>query len=579
MRTENQTNRVVALWLPDWPVQAARLADTNTAGFGAFDRIAVVGDGGVSSCSSSARRAGVRRGHSRRHAEALCPDLRIVAENAMRDATEFEPVMQRLESVAAGVEALRPGLAVVATRGIVRYYGGQDAALEKLLDAAAVPGVDCVPGLADDIVTAILAARRGVLLDPGKQVGRRFREQISLAELLAESSLGMPVALAQRWRELGLRTLGDVAALPKRDVANRFGAQGARWHDLACHGEVRLVAPRSLPPELEVTYESWEEPLRRVDEASFVARNLAAQLHEKLFGRGYSCYRMAVVARFSDGAEVRRVWRCAEPLAEQTTADRVRWQLDGWLHSRCRDSRESWGSRENLGQSLDSRIGYAGSGFGADDVAEEVAADTGDSFADGDDDNRGIVELRLEPMDIVAAGTVKQDLWQGSDSALAKARRAAERVQGLLGPDAVQQPIERGGRGPTERVGFVAFGEEPKSTGGGQAWPGEVPQPNPPVTPRAATAQVKVLDARGRAVGVTARATMTANPVVVRRGEQSYRVTEWAGPWPIDERWWVPDEARRAARMQVRVVAPDDSVSAWLLIGHAGQWRIEGAYE
>ncbi|MDO5030115.1 MAG: DNA polymerase Y family protein [Corynebacterium sp.] len=540
-------NRVVALWLPDWPVQAAHLASA-TAQADPLSPVAIVGDSGVAACSPSARRAGVRRGQSRRHAEALCPQLDVVEESAVRDAAEFEPVMQRLEAVAAGVEALRPGLAVVAARGVVRYYGGQDTALEKLLDAAAVPGVDCSLGLADDIVTAILAARRGILVAPGAQQGKRFRQGISLVELMAESALGLPAELAKTWQELGLRTLGDVGALPKRDVANRFGAQGARWHDLACHGEVRLVAPRSLPPGLEVTYQSWETPLRRVDEASFVARSLAAQLHEQLFEHGYSCYRLAVVAQFSDGSEIRRVWRCAEPLAEQTTADRVRWQLDGWLNNRNRQQPQM------------------------DDSGVEIA----------DDDGRGIVELRLEPMDVVAAGTVKQDLWHGSDDALAKARRAAERVQGLLGPEAVQQPVMQGGRGPAERVGFVAFGEKPKnakSAGGNQPWPGAILNPNPAITPVAANAEVDVLDASGQAVGVTGRATMTAEPAMVRRGAQTYRVSSWAGPWPIDERWWVPDEARRAARMQVQVTATDGKVVAWLLIGHAGAWKIEGAYE
>lgn len=535
-----ELNRVVALWLPDWPVQAAHLASA-TSRADPLSPVAVVGDSGVAACSPSARRAGVRRGQSRRHAEALCPELEVVEESAMRDAAEFEPVLQRLEAVAAGVEALRPGLAVVAARGVMRYYGGQDVALEKLLDAAAVPGVDCNLGLADDIVTAILAARRGVLVAPGVDEGKRFRAGISLVELRAESALEMPAELAKSWQELGLRTLGDVAALPKRDIANRFGTQGARWHDLACHGEVRLVAPRSLPTGLAASYQSWENPLRRVDEASFVARSLAGQLHEQLFDHGYSCYRLAVVAQFSDGSEVRRVWRCTEPLAEQTTADRVRWQLDGWLNNRNRQRTQ----------------------------------------ADDGDDGCGIVELQLEPLDVVAAGTVKQDLWHGSDEALAKARRAAERVQGLLGSEAVQQPIMQGGRGPAERVGFVAFGEKPKNTKTGaadQPWPGAVLTPNPAITPEAANAEVEVLDASGQSVGVTGRATMTAEPALVRYGTKTYRVSSWAGPWPIDERWWVPDEARRAARMQVHAVANDGAVAAWLLIGHAGAWKIEGAY-
>ena len=45
---------------------------------------------------------------------------------------------------------------------------------------------------------------------------------------------------------------------------------------------------------------------------------------------------MAIHAVTANGEELHRVWRCAEPLTEDATADRVRWQLDGWLNRRTR---------------------------------------------------------------------------------------------------------------------------------------------------------------------------------------------------------------------------------------------------
>ena len=43
---------------------------------------------------------------------------------------------------------------------------------------------------------------------------------------------------------------------------------------------------------------------------------------------------LAIHAVTANGEELNRVWRCAEPLTEDATADRVRWQLDGWLNRR-----------------------------------------------------------------------------------------------------------------------------------------------------------------------------------------------------------------------------------------------------
>lgn len=527
-------SRVFALWLPDWPVQAARLA-------GVLDSqptapVALCLQGEISVCSPAARRAGVRRGQSRRQAQALCPGLGLAEADEGRDSAEFESVVQRLEAIAAGVETLRPGLAVVAGGGAARYYGGEDIALEKLVDAAAVPGVDCMVGAADDIVTAILAARRGILVPEGAGAG--FRAGVSLAELCAEASLGLPADLARAWSELGLRTLGDVAAVPKRAVANRFGARGARWHDVAVRGEARLVAPRSLPADLAVVHGAWESPLQRVDEASFVARSLAVRLHDVLAEHGFSCYRLLIEAQFDDSTQVRRVWRCAEPLSERATADRVRWQLDGWLNTRA--------------------------------ASEEA-------------EGRGIVELRLEPMDVVTAGLVRQDLWRGGDAAAARARRSAERVQGLLGTDAVSRPVLRGGRGPGERIEYLTFGESREPRGGcaESAWLGAIPAPNPSVVRAGAEmgAEVQLCDCRGDPVGVTGRATVTSAPRTLHVEGIEYHVESWAGPWPIDERWWVPDEARRAARIQVQAVAPNGDVRAMLLIGRRGLWSVEGIYD
>ena len=47
----------------------------------------------------------------------------------------------------------------------------------------------------------------------------------------------------------------------------------------------------------------------------------------------------------------------------------------------------------------------------------------------------------------------------------------------------------------------------------------------------------------------------------------------WAGPWPVEERWWDTDAARRLARFQV--VGADGR--AWLLVVQNGHWWTEAA--
>jgi protein ImuB len=49
----------------------------------------------------------------------------------------------------------------------------------------------------------------------------------------------------------------------------------------------------------------------------------------------------------------------------------------------------------------------------------------------------------------------------------------------------------------------------------------------------------------------------------------------WAGPWPVDERWWDPVAHRRRARFQML----DETGVARLAVVEAGQWWVEADYD
>jgi protein ImuB len=52
-------------------------------------------------------------------------------------------------------------------------------------------------------------------------------------------------------------------------------------------------------------------------------------------------------------------------------------------------------------------------------------------------------------------------------------------------------------------------------------------------------------------------------------------VTGWAGPWPVEERWWVPGEARRLVRFQLTLA----DGRALLMTLTAGRWQVEASYD
>src|SRR5262249_49755277 len=75
-------------------------------------------------------------------------------------------------------------------------------------------------------------------------------------------------------------------------------------------------------------------------------------------------------------------------------------------------------------------------------------------------------------------------------------------------------------------------------------------RPAPPPPP-ARPGPAQLLDATRRPVQVTERGAMPAPPALFGFGSELTAITSWAGPWPVDERWWSDDDARRVVRCQI----------------------------
>ena len=522
-----QAGRVLAVWCQDWPAVAAAAA----AGVPAARPVAVLAGGRVSACSATARAQGVRRGARRREAQVCCPDLYLAREDRDRDARLFDPVVAAVEATVPGVEVLRPGLLVLAARGAARFFGSEEAAAERIVDAVAAAGAEAQIGVADELSTAVFAARRGVLVPPG--AGAQFLAPLPVGELAVEPSLAGPgrTELVDLLHRLGLRRVGDFAALRPAEVASRFGADAVLAHRCARALPERPPSARTPPPELAVAHRC-DPPLDRVDAAAFAGRLLATELHAGLAAAALACTRLEVVAETEAGEQLSRIWRCARPLTNADTADRVRWQLDGWLTR-------------------------------ADRRPAPVTV------------------LRLVPVEVVRAGALQLGLWGGTGEDDERARRALVRVQGLLGGEAVRIGVLSGGRGPGERVTLVALGDEQvPETDPAQPWPGRLPEPAPSVL-LADRPEVRLLDAAGSPVEVTERGLFSADPARLCWGTRGWRLTGWAGPWAVDDHWWGerdrPDTGP-VARAQVGISAPGEDERVLLLICREGVWRAEGVY-
>jgi protein ImuB len=484
-------------------------------------------------------------GLRRRDAQTRCPALVLLDDDPARDARAFEPVVAALEALTPRLEISAPGRCCFPTRGPSRYFGGDEALAARALALAAgavAPGTPVHVGVADGRFAASVAARRAGPSAPLVVAwggGPAFLAPLPLAALTATLDPDddpRPLAdLLDVLGRLGLVTLGDLATLPAADVVARFGALGGAAHRLASGDDARPPATRPPPPELAVTAE-LDPPVDRVDTAAFVARSLADELHGRLAPLGLACARVVVVAETEHGERLERVWRHEGALTAGALADRVRWQLDGWLNHTA--------------------------------LARPTA---------------GITLLRLVPDEVVPATGHQYGFWGGSAGADARVLRAVDRLQGLLGPEAVTVPAWRGGRAPGERVSRVPAAtvdldaDRPATRAGSvtEPWPGAIPDP-PPAAIHPDPLPAEVVDHQGRPVRVSGRGEPTAVPAgLAVEGGGRRAVAAWAGPWPVDERWWDPAGHRRRARYQVRT---DDGV-ARLVTLEGGRWWVEATYD
>ena len=572
-----RASRTLALWCPDWPVVAAIHDGQATSGGPA----AVFRANRVVACTAEARADGIRRGMRRREAQARSPDVTVLADDAARDARAFEVVVAAVERFTPLVEIVRPGWCQLATRGPSRYFGGGDDALAgRLVAAVADAGFDARAGVADGPFAAMLAARTATAELPMRVEALGctavFLASQPVTVLLSATPHRDPalIDLVSLFGRLGLQTLGAVAALPATDVLARFGPLGVWVHRLAADLDPRSPNVRTPPPELPVTAE-FDPPCDRVDQAAFVARGLAEELHDRLTRLGLACTRIAIEGVFDDGTTCTRLWRheragAAGGLTPTGLADRVRWQLDGWITARR--------STRSL-HSLHSLVaGASAIGAGRDWAGEgrDWAGEGRDWAGEGRRAGTGLTIVRLVPDEVLPDEGRQLGLWGAASATDERAARAFARVQGLLGPDAVATPVPVGGRRPAELITLVTWGDlRERPDGAEKPWPGRIPSPLPSLVHELAI-PATINDADGHAVVVSGRGVVSSVPVTIKpAGEASRAITGWAGPWPLDERWWDVDGHRRQARFQVLT----ESGTAYLAVLEGGSWWIEATYD
>lgn len=287
----------------------------------------------VGDVSPAAEAFGIVPGMRVGEALSRCPDLRLLPADPEATRGYWSAVLDRLESIGAAVESDDPGVAYFESRGLERLHGGH---LEGVLTAArrvlpASVRIGSAPSRFAAYAAAVHSREAGAVARGGSHArGSRRRSASIVPEGAVRAFLApLPVGLLrprpgledlpEMLERLGIRTLGDLAALPPSAVAERFGHPGLLALELAQGRDTRLEPRRPQEPlfeRLTLPDASSGPQLERALEM-VIARLLARRER-----RGRSLRAVALSARFVEGG----TWRVSVPL-RRPSVDPARLRL------------------------------------------------------------------------------------------------------------------------------------------------------------------------------------------------------------------------------------------------------------
>ncbi len=236
--------------------------------------------GVVSSASYAARQFGVRSAMPMARAVRLCPDLLVVPSNFSAYRAASQQVMERLHRLTPLVEQISIDEAFLDVTALGEPGDVLAARLQATIrdDLA----LSCSLGVATNKLVAKVATDVGKSLVRSGKIPQAIcvvppgDEAAFLAPLPATALWGVGPKTAEKLSELGMHTIGDIAAWPAADLARRFGQHG---DDLA--RRARGIDDRPIVTERATKSISQETTFARdVTDRALLERTLREQASE-----------------------------------------------------------------------------------------------------------------------------------------------------------------------------------------------------------------------------------------------------------------------------------------------------------
>ena len=304
----------------------------------------VVGAGArgvVLSANYAARKYGIRAAMPVGRAKRMAPHAIFVTPDHQRYSEVSAKVMEIFDSFTPLVEPISLDEAFLDVTGARKLLGtGREIAVEIRRRVEASEGITCSVGIAPSKFIAKLASGHckpnGILEIPADRI-LNF-----LHPLPVNAIWGVGPKTAETLERLGLRTVADIANLPRATLIRALGqASGASLYELAWGRDYRDVTPNEPDKSIsaaETFVQDLDDPEEILREFLRLTEKAAARLREKdLYAKTIS-----IKVRFADFSTISRsktlplpidsthdIYEIAKSLYTALNLDRARLRLVG----------------------------------------------------------------------------------------------------------------------------------------------------------------------------------------------------------------------------------------------------------
>ena len=306
--------RVLCIRLPDWPIQRLTLTRPELKGQTIVlhetrrgtERVADDEELQIENCKLKIANSTLHSPLSTLHSS---PAPRLFPHDPLADREALEALAEwsaRFGPIVGLEDSAAPESLLLDVTGLAHLFGGEAALAERIVHDLALRGLTVRVAVADTLGAAWATAHfhSAFINHQSSIINLPPGGTLPALRPLPVAALRIPEETVELLRQLGIDRIGQLEALPRRELSSRFGPQLlARW-DQAIGRLAEPVPVHVQPPKLEAHW-SPEHPTARREAIEAALEQLIGQVARQLARLGRGAVRLECRLDCSSGSSGR----------------------------------------------------------------------------------------------------------------------------------------------------------------------------------------------------------------------------------------------------------------------------------